>query len=217
MAVEQNAPAEIPTRHEDRRDFAVGQIDLISPWYSRLVFIAQNTLVHIDESPRTPRSLSTVYAAANWYRSPLVCGNEISLEIHMSWAGCCPLKALSEVVGMRQERIHNALSSLWAVAMVVVICSALASSDTSTNSANKGRKKAQTGLEDILNTRLEANRAALEFSCKQDQDRHKEQMTVLHAVADSLRGLREEQERTNQMLCQQELNRREQEIRRHEK
>ncbi|KAF8206637.1 hypothetical protein K438DRAFT_1962971 [Mycena galopus ATCC 62051] len=85
------------------------------------------------------------------------------------------------------------------------------------NAVNKRRKKARMGFEDILNTRLEADREALEFSRKQDQDRHKEQMTVLHAVADGLRGLRDEQERTNQMLRQQELDRREQEIRRREK
>ncbi|KAF7326751.1 hypothetical protein MVEN_02594100 [Mycena venus] len=87
----------------------------------------------------------------------------------------------------------------------------------SANAVNKRRKKAQTGLEDILNTRLETDRAALEFSRKQDEERHKEQMAVLNAVADSLRGLRDEQERTNQMLRQQELDRREQEIRRREK
>ncbi|KAJ7821548.1 hypothetical protein B0H14DRAFT_3471454 [Mycena olivaceomarginata] len=44
----------------------------------------------------------------------------------------------------------------------------------SANAVNKRRKKARMGLEDILNTRLEADRAALEFSRKQDQDRHKE-------------------------------------------
>ncbi|KAF8130415.1 hypothetical protein K438DRAFT_1788743 [Mycena galopus ATCC 62051] len=49
-----------------------------------------------------------------------ICGNETPLEIHMSWAGCCPLKELSEVAGTRQECVQNALSSLWAVAMVLI-------------------------------------------------------------------------------------------------
>ncbi|KAF8191921.1 hypothetical protein K438DRAFT_1762501 [Mycena galopus ATCC 62051] len=38
----------------------------------------------------------------------------------MSWAGCFPLRGLIEVVGTRQERVQDALSSLWAVAMVVI-------------------------------------------------------------------------------------------------
>jgi hypothetical protein len=42
-------------------------------------------------------------------------------------------------------------------------------------------------------------------------------MTDLNVVVDSLHGLCDEQERTNQMLCQQELDWREQEICRREK
>ncbi|KAF8192348.1 hypothetical protein K438DRAFT_1762346 [Mycena galopus ATCC 62051] len=38
----------------------------------------------------------------------------------MSWAGCFPLKGLIEMAGMCQERVEDALSSSWAVAMVVI-------------------------------------------------------------------------------------------------
>ncbi|KAF7334094.1 hypothetical protein MVEN_02315200 [Mycena venus] len=58
---------------------------------------------------------------------------------------------------------------------------------------------------------------------KQDHERHVQQLAALNKLADAMQGvndnicsLREEQEKTNQMLRQQELDRREEQIRRRE-
>ncbi|KAK6991450.1 hypothetical protein R3P38DRAFT_2800794 [Favolaschia claudopus] len=68
-----------------------------------------------------------------------------------------------------------------------------------------------------LNIRLEQDEAALQDARAQDQARHNEQMNALKKMTESLQGLRDEQEKTNTLLRNQELDRREEQIRLREK
>ncbi|KAJ7856803.1 hypothetical protein B0H14DRAFT_3448196 [Mycena olivaceomarginata] len=93
----------------------------------------------------------------------------------------------------------------------------------SLNSASKRRKRKDTALKDILNQRIESDQAALQQCAKQDHERHIQQLAALNKLTDAMQGvndnicgLREEQEKSNQMLRQQKLDRREEQIRRRE-
>jgi hypothetical protein len=73
----------------------------------------------------------------------------------------------------------------------------------------------------MINQRMTEDQTALQSCAKQDEERHTEQMGVLNKLADYLQGmndqlcdLSEQQGRTNQYLQQQELDRREADIRR---
>ncbi|KAJ7873061.1 hypothetical protein B0H14DRAFT_3438498 [Mycena olivaceomarginata] len=95
---------------------------------------------------------------------------------------------------------------------------------SSRNAANKRRKKQETALQDILNRRLHDDKAALETYANQERERHTEQVGLLGELVTSIRGLnnqitrmRGEQEKTNVYLRQQELDRREAEIRARER
>ncbi|KAJ6557785.1 hypothetical protein B0H19DRAFT_1261383 [Mycena capillaripes] len=93
----------------------------------------------------------------------------------------------------------------------------------SRNARSKRRKRTHTALDDVLNQRIEEDKAALEACSKQDAEKHTQQMNVLTKLADCIQGindrlsgLQNEQEKTNQYLHQQELERREAAVRRRE-
>ncbi|KAJ7020561.1 hypothetical protein C8F04DRAFT_1274864 [Mycena alexandri] len=94
----------------------------------------------------------------------------------------------------------------------------------SANAINKRRKKGIGALQDIVNTRLEEDKVALNTARQRDEARHDEQLNVLKDIAqglkrvgDDLNSLRDEQERTNALLRTQELDRREEQIQRRER
>ncbi|KAJ6484797.1 hypothetical protein C8R45DRAFT_1098945 [Mycena sanguinolenta] len=93
----------------------------------------------------------------------------------------------------------------------------------SRNARCKRRKRTNTALDDVLNQRIEEDKAALEACSKQDAEKHAQQMAVLTKLADCMQGindrlsgLQNEQEKTNHYLHQQELERREAAVPRHE-
>lgn len=93
----------------------------------------------------------------------------------------------------------------------------------SRNTASKRRRRRNTDLDDLLNRRIDEDKAALEACSKQDAEKHTQQMDVLNKLVDCVQGLNNrisdmqgEQEKTNQFLYQQELERREAAIRRRE-
>lgn len=57
----------------------------------------------------------------------------------------------------------------------------------------------------------------MEACAEQEDKRHTEQMAAFNKLTETVQGMREEQEKTNQMLREQELERREANIRRRER
>ncbi|KAK6992322.1 hypothetical protein R3P38DRAFT_2802804 [Favolaschia claudopus] len=93
----------------------------------------------------------------------------------------------------------------------------------SSNATNKHRKKALGAFQDVLNTRLDRDEQTLAAVREEDKVRHDQQLDVLKSIADRLErvdnglsNLRDEQEKTNALLREQELDRREAQIRRRE-
>ncbi|KAJ7366316.1 hypothetical protein DFH08DRAFT_797307 [Mycena albidolilacea] len=93
----------------------------------------------------------------------------------------------------------------------------------SANASNKRRKKKETVFKDIINQRIADDEAKLDACTAREQERHSEQMSVLNKLADGfecmnnrLSLLSEQQEKTNLYLHAQELERREEAIRRRE-
>ncbi|KAJ7340730.1 hypothetical protein DFH08DRAFT_1012874 [Mycena albidolilacea] len=93
----------------------------------------------------------------------------------------------------------------------------------SANASNKRRRKKEAILKDIINQRIEDDEAKLDACTAREQERHSEQMRVLNKLADGfdcmnnrLSMISEQQENTNLYLHAQELERREEAIRRRE-
>ncbi|KAJ7881459.1 hypothetical protein B0H13DRAFT_2345118 [Mycena leptocephala] len=59
----------------------------------------------------------------------------------------------------------------------------------SRNAASKRRRRRNTELDDLLNRRIEEDKAALEACSKQDAEKHTQQMDVLNKLVDCVQGL----------------------------
>jgi hypothetical protein len=94
----------------------------------------------------------------------------------------------------------------------------------SRNATCKRRKKKKGAFDDILNQRLKEDKVAFEACSRREEEQHAQQMGILNKLADCVQGLndrisgmQDEQEKTNRYLHQQELERREDAVRRREK
>lgn len=88
----------------------------------------------------------------------------------------------------------------------------------------KRHKKTKRAFDDILNQRLKEDKVAFEACSRQEEEQHAQQMGILNKLADCVQGLndrisgmQDEQEKTNWYLHQQELEHREEAVRRREK